>query len=452
MNQPTAPAATTAATTAADLGAGVRGRVLLPGDEGFEAARLAWNRAVDQPVVAVVEAADADDVAAVVRHARRAGLAVAAQPNGHGPSGGTDGAILLRTGRLDAVEVHPRERWARVGAGAAWGPVLAAAAPHGLTGPAGSSPVVSVVGYTLGGGLGWFARRHGLAADGVRAFDVVTADGRPSRVTADSDPDLFWALRGGGGDFAIVTALEFDLLPAPSLYGGRMLWRGERASEVFAAFRELTATAPPELTLWLNRLNVPQAPPMAALDAAFLGPAEEGAALLGRLDAIGDLIADQRRARSAADLGGITADPTDPGPSLSRAELLTGLDGPVERVLMTDPVDPLLAVQLRHLGGALADPAAATGPHGPVVEPYLLYTLGLAPSPEAAAALAARQDDIARRLGAAVSGRKPFTFLAPGEDARAAFPEAALERLRAVKRDRDPHGVLRSNFPVLAGA
>ncbi|MFE3459984.1 FAD-binding oxidoreductase [Nocardiopsis aegyptia] len=437
--------------TATGLASAVRGRVLLPGDEGFEAARRPWNRAVDQPVAAVVEAADADDVATVVRHARRAGLAVAAQPNGHGPSGGTDGAVLLRTGRLDTVEIHPRERWARVGAGAAWGPVLAAAAPHGLTGPAGSSPLVSVVGYTLGGGQGWFSRRHGLAADGVRAFDVVTADGRPARVTADSDPDLFWALRGGGGDFAVVTAVEFDLLPADSLYGGRMLWPGHRAAELFAAFGELTATAPPELSLWLTRVEIPQAPPMVALDTAYLGPADEGAALLGRLDKVADPVSDRRGSMSTADLGDITGDPTAPGPSLSRAELLTGLDARVESVLTTAPVDPLLTVQLRHLGGALTDPATATGPHGPIAEPYLLYTLGPAGTPEATAAVAARQAALVRRLGTAVSGRKPFTFLAPGESARSAFSERDLARLRAIKRERDPRGVFRSNFPVLDG-
>lgn len=123
----------------------------------------------------------------------------------------------------------------------------------------------------------------------------------------------------------------------------------------------------------------------------------------------------------------------------------------MEAVLTTDPVDPLLTVQLRHLGGALADPATATGPHGPITEPYLLYTLGPAPTPEAAAAVAARQAELVRRLGTAVSGRKPFTFLAPGESAREAFAERDLARLRAIKRERDPRGVLRSNFPVLDG-
>ncbi|MEV4187629.1 FAD-dependent oxidoreductase, partial [Streptosporangium canum] len=182
-----------------DLRSLIRGHVSLVGDDGFDQARRPWNLAVEQPVRAVVEAADADDVAALVRYARDAGLTVSAQPSGHGATGDVDGVILLRTGRLDEVRVDPGARTARVGAGVAWGQVQAVAGPHGLTGLPGSSPVVSVVGYTLGGGLSWFGRRYGWAADSVTAFEVVDADGVRARVTADSDVDLFWALRGGGG-------------------------------------------------------------------------------------------------------------------------------------------------------------------------------------------------------------------------------------------------------------
>ena len=203
------------------LSSTVRGHLWLPGEPGFDAARRPWNLAVEQPVAAVVEAADADDVAALVRHARSAGLGIATQPNGHGATGHTEGTILLRTRRLDNLQIDPAARRARIGAGVPSGQVQAAAAPHGLTGLPGSSPVVSITGVALGGGLSWFGRVHGWVADSVTAFDIVDADGRHRRVTADTDSDLFWALRGGGGDFAIVTALELALHPAPHLYGGR---------------------------------------------------------------------------------------------------------------------------------------------------------------------------------------------------------------------------------------
>ncbi|MEW9550596.1 FAD-binding oxidoreductase [Nonomuraea sp. NPDC050783] len=436
--------------THTDLRRAVQGRVLLSGDDGFEQASRPWNLSVEQRVAAVVEAAGADDVAAAVVYARSAGLPVAAQPSGHGASGTADGVILLRTGGLDEVRVNAEERTARVGAGARWGQVLAAAGPHGLTGLAGSSPVVSVTGYTLGGGLSWFGRRHGFAADSVRAFDVVTADGERARVTAESDPDLFWALRGGGGgDFALVTAVEFDLYPAPALYGGRVMWPGHRAREVFDAFLEITAEAPDELTLWFNRVQFPQAPAMVGVDAAFLGEEADGRALLARLDKIGDVIVDKRGPVAVANLGDITAEPTDPTPGRSRAELLTRLDETAVAPLLEQPVAPLIAVQVRHLGGALAAERPGAGPSGPVAEPYLLYMLGAAVNPELSEAVGARQAAVAGELGGLVSGRKPYTMLAGGERAEAAFTAEAVARLREIKRARDPQGVLRANFPVL---
>ncbi|MGP4103041.1 FAD-binding oxidoreductase [Nonomuraea sp. KM90] len=436
--------------TNTDLRGAVEGRVLVPGDDGFEQAATAWNLSVRQPVAAVVAATDADDVAALVRYANKAGLTVSAQPTGHGASGDTDGVVLLRTGLLGGVEVRREERVARVGAGVKWGEVLAQAGPLGLTGLAGSNPAVGVAGYTLGGGLSWFGRRHGFAADSVRAFDVVGADGEPATVTAGSDPDLFWALRGGGGDFALVTAIEFELYPAPALYGGRMLWPGHRAREVFEAFREITAEAPGELSVWFNRVQFPQAPAMVTVDAAFLGEEGEGRALLARLDKIDDVIADKRGPMAVADLGDITAEPTDPAPVRSRTELLTGLDDAAAEALLDAPMEPLVAVQVRHLGGALAAARPDAGPSGPMSEPYMAYLLGGAFNPEMAAAVGDRQRAFAEQLGPLVSGRKPYTMLGGGDRAAAAFSEPDLARLRDIKRARDPHGVLRANFPVRA--
>ncbi|RJL20391.1 FAD-binding oxidoreductase [Bailinhaonella thermotolerans] len=423
----------------------IAGRVRLAGDEGFEDARRPWNLAVEQPVHAVVEAATADDVAEVVRYARDTGLAVAPQASGHGASGDVEGVILLRTGRLDDVRVDPGARTARVGAGVRWARLLEAVSPYGLTGVAGSSGAVTVAGYTLGGGLGWFSRRYGFAARSVRAFEVVDADGERGRVTADSDPGLFWALRGGGGEFALVTAIELDLHPAPALYGGRVLWPADKAPEVLAAFREITATAPEELTVWFDLLRFPGAPPTVAVDATYLGDAAEARELLRPLDRIGGAISDGRAELPVAALPSITAEPTDPGAGLSRAELLTGLDD-VAGVLLDGPLDPLLSVQLRHLGGALARPSGTAAGH--LAEPYLLYMFGLALDPALAAAVDARQGEIAGRLAASATGRKPYTFLRPGERAELAFAADDLARLRELKRRHDPRDLFRANYPV----
>ncbi|RSN04948.1 FAD-linked oxidase [Nonomuraea sp. WAC 01424] len=425
----------------------LRGTVLTAGDEGFEQARRPWNLAVEQPVRAVVEAADAEDVVALVRHARLAGLTVAAQPSGHGATGDNDGVVLLRTGRLDDLRVDPVERVARAGAGVKWGRVLEAASPYGLTGLAGSSPAVTVAGYTLGGGLSWFGRRHGFASRSVRAFEAVDASGELVRVTADSDPDLFWALRGGGGDFAVVTAIEFDLHPAPTLYGGRLLWPAAMAPAVLDAYREVTATAPEELTLWYDLLQFPGAAPLVAVDATFLGAGGDAETLMRPLEKVAGRLSDSRAVLPVAELGGITAEPTDPGPGVSRAELLTGLTDEVAAALLDEPIDPLLSVQLRHLGGTLARPSGT--PAGHLDEPYALYLFGI-PGQDGGAAVRERMERLTGALVPYTSGRKPFTFLAPGERAAAAFTPADLARLQEIKRTRDPRDTFRSNFPVLA--
>ncbi|MCG5216035.1 FAD-binding oxidoreductase [Streptosporangium sp. KLBMP 9127] len=429
-----------------ELRALVRGRVLLPGDDGFDQARRPWNLAVEQAVPAVVEAADAADVATLVRYARARDLRVSAQPSGHGATGDLDGAILLRTGLLDEVSVDPIARTARIGAGVRWGQIQQAAAEHGLTGLPGSSPAVSVTGYTLGGGLSWFSRAYGWAADSVTAFEVVGADGAQARVTAGSDPDLFWALRGGGGDFALVTALEFDLHPAPALYGGRMLWSADRAADVLDAYRQITAAAPDSLTVWFDLLNFPASTPMVAVDATYLGDPAEGRALLRPLEHLGAALSDSRGAMPVADLGSITAEPTTPGPGMSHGDLLTTLDDVTAKALLATPIDPLLSVQIRHLGGALADPSDS--PHGPLTEPYALYLFGVPTTPDAGVAIQARQRQLLQDLTPAISGRKPYTFLKPEESVAKAFAPDVLARLRDIKRRRDPNDTIRSNFPV----
>jgi FAD/FMN-containing dehydrogenase len=429
------------------------GSLHLPGDPGFARAAAPWNLAVHQPVAAVVEAADAADVAATVRHARDAGLSVAAQSTGHGATGDVAGAVLLRTGCLDHVEVDPLTRVARVGAGTSWQAVQDTAAPAGLSGLLGSAPGVGVTGYTLGGGLGWFSRTHGLAADNVRSLDVVDADGVSRRVTAGSDPDLFWALRGGGGDLAVVTSLELDLVPVPALTGGRVVWPADSsatAAAVLDAYRTVTASAPRETSLWLSRVEAPGAAPVVVLHVAHQGTLEETRAVLRPFDSVGGALVRDLATVALADVGTITADPTDPAAGRSRAELLTTVDDDAVTALFTDTVAPLLLVQLRHLGEKLATPGPDAGALGALAEPYLLYGFGLAFAPDLADAVGHRLDGLTAELGALATGRKPTTFLAPGERAAAAFAPEALTRLQDLKRARDPHGVVRGAYPLLA--
>ena len=227
----------------------ITGRVVIPGDPGWDEARAAWNLAVDQRPVAVVVAGSTNDIVQTVRAAKGLGLSVAPQATGHnaGPLAAANGladALLLRTSELRDVQVDPDLRVARVEAGALWGDVVAAVAPHGLAALAGSSHDVGVVGYTLGGGISWLGRSHGLAANSVLAVELVTADGVRRRVDADHDPELFWAVRGGGGDFGVVTALEFRLHPVAEIVAGTLFFPLERAEEVLQAWAAWTADVP----------------------------------------------------------------------------------------------------------------------------------------------------------------------------------------------------------------
>ncbi|MEO3787857.1 FAD-binding protein [Actinocorallia sp. B10E7] len=436
----------------------LKGQVLLPGEPGFEAAAASWDLSVRQEVRAVAEIADAHDAAAVVAHARRAGLGVAAQASGHGATTALNGTILVRTGAMRGIEIDADRSVARIEAGARWGEIQAQAARHGLTGLCGSAPVVSATGYLLGGGLSWFGRKHGLAAGSVRAAEIVDAEGVLRRVTQADDPELLWALRGGGGDFALVTALEIDLYPASELYGGRVIWPAARASEVMAAFRRLTADAPDELTAWFTLLNPPPSPdvpealrgPLATIDVTYLGDPDKGRELTRILDSVPGVLSDGRGPLSPAEVGGICAEPENPTPILYRSELFGEFTEEAAGKLLDaaghEGIAPLAMLQVRHLGGALARPV--DGACGAMAEPYLLGMLGVTFAPELEEAVRARQEEIATALEPHLSGRKPFTFLRSDGAAADAFPAETLARLRDVKRRRDPNGVFRSNFPV----
>ena len=422
----------------------IRGRIWFPGDPDFDRAHRPWNLAVEQAVHAVVEAADADDVADLVAFARDNGLEVATQPSGHGATGRATGAILLRTTLLDTITVDAEAMTATIGAGVRSGDLQRAAAAHGLTALPGSSPVVTVVGAALGGGLSWFGRAFGWIADSILAADVVMADGTARHVSAESDPEMLWALRGGGGDLVIVTSLQLRLRPAPALFGGRQLWSASHATQVAQAYRTMTATAPESLTLWLELLHFPGGEPMIAIDSTYLGDAGEARALMSATDSLPAPLSDTRATMSVADIGTITAEPTDPGPGQSRGELLTRLDESDLAALLADPIVPLMTVQIRHLGGALA--SASDSPHGALGEPYAVYLFGVPATAQLVDQIAAKQASVAGALP--TSGRKPMTFLNPSETLSDALAPGAIGRLARLKDAVDPDGRIRGNLGI----
>jgi uncharacterized protein YbjT (DUF2867 family) len=447
-----------------ELAAVLPGQVTLPGDPGWDDLRLGWVRSVDQQPSAVVMVNEDEDVVAAVSWAAINGFTVSAQPVGHGATTAVNGAVLLRTRALNEITIDVESGTVRVGAGVKWGELLAALSGLGFAALAGSSPDTSVVGYTLGGGLSWFGRAYGLAAHSVLAVELVDATGRLRQVSAAVDPNLFWAIRGGGGDFGIVTSMEIALHPAPHIYGGRLLWPVAMARPVLQAFRGIAAGAPDELTVWAQLLRFPALPEVpeplrggsfVAVDLTFLGTAEDAEVLLAPLRALPARWLDTLGTVELADLGGICAEPVDPLPVSEQTGLLTSLDDATITALLAAVQNSaglvLDVVQVRQLGGALARASAADGPTGPIDEPYLLAALAVPINPEVSAAIQQTFADLTRRMSDRLSGCTPFNFLGAHDNPSRAFRAAALHRLSAVKAAVDPTGVIRSNRPIPAG-
>ena len=310
--------------------------IVMPGDPGWDDARRAWNLAVNQRPAAVALPASAQDVAEAVRFARSRGLRVAAQGTGHNarPLGSLEDTLLVKLTRMRRVTINPVARIARAEAGAVWHEVVDAADGHGLAALAGSAPDVGVVGYTIGGGISWLGRSYGLAANNVEAIEVVTAEGRLVRADACTEPDLFWALRGGGGSFGVVTAIELRLFPVTEVYAGQLWWPAEAASPVLQAWRDLTQSDPPEeFTSAAGLMRFPVIPDVpeqlrgrsfAIITVSHLGQPAEADALLAPLRALGP-VTDTVQTIPAAELLRLHMDPNHPVSSVADWLMLASL-------------------------------------------------------------------------------------------------------------------------------
>ena len=441
------------------LRARVAGEIVTPEDEGWDTARLAWNLAVDQRPAFVAFPESAEDVAEVVRFARDSGLRVAPQGTGHAaaPLGDLAGTVLLRTSRLRGVTVDPEARVARAEAGTIWIEVVEAAAEHGLAALAGSSPDVGVVGYTLGGGLSWLARKHGIGANRVRAVELVTADGRLVRADHEHEPDLFWAVRGGGGAFGVVTAIELELFPVSEVYAGILWFPIERAREVLRAWREWTDTVPDEMTSVGRLLQFPPIPDIpepvrgksfAVVQTIYCGDAADGAKLVEPLRALGPEM-DTVMTIPARELSHLHMDPPEPVPAAGDGGLLTDVDDDLIDAVVDGTVGgPLISVELRHLGGAVARPRPEHGALAAFEAPFLLFAVGMAPTPEALEAVEASSASLRDAIAPWEAEHTYMNFAETRRDARTLFTEHAYARLRRIKATVDPDDVIRSNHPL----
>ena len=442
---------------ARELRSSLRGATFIPGDDGYEAAVQAWNLTVVQHPAVAVAPVDAADLALAVRTARAHGVAVAIQATGHGVARPADGALLILTGALDQVSVDPVTETATVGAGVRWGAVLAAAQEHGLAPLLGSSPDVGAVGYTLGGGMGWLARRFGLASDSVRSFELVTPDGLELHASATENATVFEALRGGGaGTLGVVTSMEIDLYPVSTVYGGSLFYPADDAREVVRRWLTWTATVDDDVTSSVSLMNFPpfEAVPeplrgrsFVLLRACFVGDLDRAAATVDAWRAWRAPEIDLFRAMPFAEVGAISMDPEEPTPARLSTEWFDEVTDEVVEVLV-DATYPqggppgLVFSELRHAGGAISrSTATGTGRRGRDGRFLLCLLAPTQPGDDSAADahLAATR----ARLAPFATGATYLNFTDGGERRErtaSAFSEAELRQLGAVKALLDPDG------------
>ena len=391
-------------------------------------------------------------------------MRIAPQGTGHGaePLEPLEGAMLVKTSRMRQVGIDPVTRTARAEAGALWRDVTVPAGQHGLAALAGTSPDVGVTGYTLGGGLGWLARRYGLAANSVTAAEIVTPDGRLVRADAGHEPDLFWAVRGGGG-IGVVTALEMTLYPVGELYAGALFFPIQRSSQVLHAWREWTGTVPDEVTSIARILRFPPLPEVpghlrgrafALVEAAYLGDAGAGAELLRPLRRLGPET-DTFAMIPASALSQLNMDPPQPVPAQGDGEFLADLPAAAIDTLVAvagpDAGTSLASVEIRHLGGALARPAPGGGAQRAISARYLTFAGGFTPTPELADVVRAQVRAVKDALTQWHASYDYYNFAETPAEAHAVLPPASYHRLQQIKATYDPGQVIISAHPVFSG-
>jgi FAD binding domain/Berberine and berberine like len=444
-----------------DLSSRLDGRVVGPEDPCWSEARRAWNLAVEQRPAVVAMPQSAQDVMSLVEVARKHGLRVAPQGTGHSaaPRASLERSVLVDMSGMNAVTIDPDRRRARLQAGAQWQHVTGPAAAHGLTGLSGSAPDVCVTGYALGGGASWMIRRYGLAANSIRSAEVVTANGDRLRVDADTESELFWALRGGGGSFGIVTELELELFPVRELYAGVLFWPQERAADVLEAWSAWTAELPDEMTSLGRLLNVPpleQIPEslrgrsFVVVEAAWLGDAGSGSERLAPLREL-DPEMDTFAMIAPPGLAALHMDPPEPVPGAADGMLLDNFPAGATAALAAaagpGTNSPLLSIEVRHLGGAAGRTDPKHGALAAIDAPYALFAVGMAANPDMKQLVVQRLDDVQAALEPWDAGRFLNFTERPGETSRM-FSEETYRRLREVKSKYDRDNVIQANHEI----
>ncbi len=447
----------------------LHGRLFLPEDDGYDLVRRAWNLRAQHRPAGVVVAENSDDVRRSVEFATRHGLGAGVMATGHGTGTPCDqGGLLINTSRLRRVDVRAGSRSALVAAGARWQQVIDAAAPHGLAGLAGSSPGTGVVGYSLGGGFGWLGRKFGLASGSLTHAEIITAGGERQHVSADRQPELWWGLRGGTGNFGIVTGLGFRLHQVARVYAGNLYYPLDRAADVLGFFAQWTRGVPDDLTAAATFRSFPPLPTIpaqlrgksfVAVRGCWSGHPAEGAAVINQARAtLGAAAVDTFATMPTAALAQVSMDPVDPLPAANHSELLTDFTDETICTLVdlagAAARSPLVMLEIRHLGGALTSRPDELSPMAHSTARFSLNAIGITATPEQDRAVRDHLARVAREIRPFVTGANYVNFLdadgAIPERVAAAYSARDLRRLHRLKLRVDPTDTFRFNRNIPA--
>jgi hypothetical protein len=444
----------------------IGGSVIGPGDTAYEMARQVWNARIDRRPALIARPRSADEVATTLRFGIEQGLTVAVKGGGHSVAGHgiVDDGLMIDLAGLDTIDVDPVARRAIVGGGRSWGPVDAATARHGLATTGGQISTTGVGGLTLGGGVGWLMGRDGLTVDNLRSAEIVTADGRIRRIGPNAEPELFWAIRGGGGNFGIVTSFEFDLHPVSTILGGTVIWEASRTRDVIRLYRDLCDGAPDELTLMVLCLAAPRQPfipeelqgqPVVAIAACWCGDLAEGEEALEPLRRFGTPLSDRLRPMPYVELQSTFDVGSRPGfMNYWKSPFLAELSDKAIDVLVDGAERMPTAISqvlLTNMGGAVARvPLEATAfPHR--LAPLYLEIIGKwEPGADGSAAVA-WTDAFRAEIDPFTTGHAYVNFVddeGPDRSLALSYDDRTLRRLAEAKAMYDPDNVFRVNHNI----
>jgi len=447
--------------TIAELAESVRGEVISPGDPGYDEARGIWNGAIDRHPALIARCAGAADVMRAIEFARSEGLPIAVRGGGHSIPGFStcDGGIVIDCGPMNAVRVDPGTSTAVSGPGATWQDFDHETQAFGLAVTGGLVSTTGVAGFTLGGGIGWLMRKHGLTCDNLLAADVITADGRLVHASADENPELLWGLKGGGGNFGVVTSFEYRVhRVGPVVTGGLVFYPGELAGDVLRFVRDFVADIDDELTILVNLATAPPAPflpeewhgkKMTAIACCYAGSVEDGARAVAPLREIGESFADLIGPLPYTTLQGLL-DPLYARGSKNyfKSGFLGGLDDELIEVLVRHhqaAPSPQSEIHVHHVGGAVArvgDGDTAFGHRG---APYVLNLIARSDSGEDYEPQVAWAQHLHAATEPFQSGGSYVNFLTDEGEARSAYEPETYARLQRLKAEYDPDNVFALN-------